>query len=104
MNASVAVTRPAAGTKFFHAAGKVQASSLPQDMRLQRMLGHLSALTCSNPDAVKDILVVACGAGVTAGSFVPYPTVQRIVSAHRAARAPKVAPMFGPKITTLLTG
>jgi spermidine synthase len=98
MNASVAVTRTAAGTKFFHAAGKVQASSLPQDMRLQRMLGHLSALTCSHPDAVKDILVVACGAGVTAGSFVPYPTVQRIVICDIEPLVPqRVAPMFGPE-------
>lgn len=96
MNASVAVTKTAAGTRFFHGAGKVQASSLPQDMRLQRMLGHLSALTCSHPDAIKDILVVACGAGVTAGSFVPYPTVQRIVICDIEPLVPKmVAPMFG---------
>jgi spermidine synthase len=56
----------------------VQASSDPQDMRLQRMLGHLAALThkTRNPESV---LVVALGAGVTAGSFVPYDSVKRIV-------------------------
>jgi spermidine synthase len=69
MNVSVAVTYDSDGFRYFHGAGKVQASSNPEDMRLQRMLGHISALT--KPDS-KDVLVVACGAGVTAGSFVPY--------------------------------
>ena len=95
MNVSVAVTQTAAGVRFFHGAGKVQASSQPQDMRLQRMLGHLSALTCKNPDQVKDVLVVACGAGVTAGSFVPYPSIKRIVICDIEPLVPKVvAPMF----------
>jgi spermidine synthase len=96
MNISVAVTRTGAGTRFFHGAGKVQASSLPRDMRLQRMLGHLSALTCKDPDKVKDVLVVACGAGVTAGSFITYPNVRRIVICDIEPLVPKfVAPMFG---------
>jgi spermidine synthase len=68
-NVSVAVTQDAWGYRYFHGAGKVQASSNPEDMRLQRMLGHITALTKKDP---KDVLVVACGAGVTAGSFVPY--------------------------------
>jgi spermidine synthase len=96
MNVSVAVTENAAGSRFFHGAGKVQASSQPQDMRLQRMLGHLSALTCKNPDQVKDVLVVACGAGVTAGSFMVYPNVKRIVICDIEPLVPKVVtPMFG---------
>ena len=95
MNVSVAVTQTAAGVRFFHGAGKVQASSQRQDMRLQRMLGNLSALTCKNPDQVQDVLVVACGAGVTAGSFVPYPSVKRIVICDIEPLVPKVvAPMF----------
>ena len=32
------------GVRNYHNAGKVQASSEPQDMRLQRMLGHLTTL------------------------------------------------------------
>jgi spermidine synthase len=96
MNVSVAVTRDSAGSRYFHGAGKVQASSQPQDMRLQRMLGHLSALTCRNPDQTRDILVVACGAGVTAGSFMLYPSVKRIVICDIEPLVPKVvAPMFG---------
>jgi spermidine synthase len=96
MNVSVAVTENAAGSRFFHGAGKVQASSQPQDMRLQRMLGHLSALTCKDPDQVKDVLVVACGAGVTAGSFMVWPNVKHIVICDIEPLVPKVVtPMFG---------
>jgi predicted membrane-bound spermidine synthase len=74
MNVSVAVTYDRAGYRYFHGAGKVQASSNPEDMRLQRTLGHISALTnyAQTGKTPKDVLVVACGAGVTAGSFVPY--------------------------------
>ena len=96
MNVSVAVTKLDANQIFFHGAGKVQASSTPEDMRLQRMLGHLSVLTQANPDDVKDVLVVACGAGVTAGSFVPYPNVERITICDIEPLVPKVVtPMFG---------
>jgi spermidine synthase len=96
MNVSVAVTKSTSGWLYFHGAGKVQASSDPQDMRLQRMLGHLSVLARRNPDEVKDVLVVACGAGVTAGSFVPYPFIQRITICDIEPLVPKVVtPMFG---------
>jgi spermidine synthase len=67
MNSSVAVTRvESSGATQFHVSGKVEASSLPQDMRLQKMLAHLPALVHPNPQTV---LVVGFGAGVTAGSF-----------------------------------
>jgi spermidine synthase len=105
MNVSVAVTKSASGARFFHGAGKVQASSQPQDMRLQRMLGHLSALTCKNPDQTKDVLVVACGAGVTAGSFVLYPSIRRIVICDIEPLVPKVvAPMFGKENYHIVDG
>jgi spermidine synthase len=45
-------------------------------MRLQRMLGHIPALLHPHPQSV---LVVGCGAGVTAGSFVTYPEIDKIV-------------------------
>jgi spermidine synthase len=105
MNVSVAVTTSSSGARFFHGAGKVQASSQPQDMRLQRMLGHLSALTCGDPERVKDVLVVACGAGVTAGSFVPYPNIKRIVICDIEPLVPKiVAPMFGKENYHIVDG
>jgi spermidine synthase len=93
MNVSVAVTVDTRGVRNFHGAGKVQASTHPQDMRLQRLLGHLSALAREKPEKV---LVVACGAGVTAGSFVVHPEVKRIVICDIERLVPTtVAPMFG---------
>jgi spermidine synthase len=75
-NASIAISRDPYGTRFFHISGKVEASSLPQDMRLQRMLGHLPALFHPHP---RSVLVVGCGAGVTAGTFVVHPEIERIL-------------------------
>src|SRR5262245_23663450 len=92
LNGSVAVTKWISGGRFFHSAGKVQASNEPHDMRLQRMLGHISALAHRKPESV---LVVACGAGVTAGSFVVHPDIKRIVICDIEPLVPKyVAPMF----------
>ena len=51
----------------------------PIDMRLQRMLGHIPALLHKKPESV---LVVACGAGITAGTLRPAPRRQ----AHRHLR------------------
>jgi len=105
MNVSVAVTKDASGNRYFHGAGKVQASSLAEDMRLQRMLGHLSALACRNPDQIEDVLVIACGAGVTAGSFVPYPGIRRIVICDIEPLVPRVvAPMFGKENYHIVDG
>jgi spermidine synthase len=105
MNVSVAVTKSTSGWRYFHGAGKVQASSEAQDMRLQRMLGHVSVLVRSNPDVVKDVLVVACGAGVTAGSFIPYPHIQNIVICDIEPLVPKViTPMFGEQNYHIVDG
>lgn len=105
MNVSVAVTKSPRGWRYFHGAGKMQASSNPLDMRLQRMLGHLSVLTRPNPGDVKDVLVVACGAGVTAGSFVPYPGIERITICDIEPLVPKVVtPMFGEENYHIVDG
>jgi len=74
--ASVAVTEGVAGAKQFHIAGKVEASDMDVDMRLERMLGHLPALLHPNP---KSVLIVGVGAGVTAGALSIHPEVERIV-------------------------
>jgi Spermidine synthase len=87
MNASVAVTELTSGVRNFHVSGKIEASSEPQDMRLQRMLGHLPALIHPEP---KSVLVVGCGAGVTAGSFVAYPSVERITICEIEPLIPRV--------------
>ena len=64
------------GVRNFHVSGKVEASTEVHDMRLQRLLGHVSALMHPRP---RTVLVVGFGAGVTAGSFVLHPSVERIV-------------------------
>ncbi len=87
MNSSVAVSVVDEGVRNFHVSGKIEASSEPQDMRLQRMLGHIPALVHPEP---KTVLVVGCGAGVTAGSFVVHPSVERIVICELEPLIPKV--------------
>jgi spermidine synthase len=79
------------GVRNFHVAGKVEASSEPQDMRLQRMLGHISALLDRDPQSV---LVVGFGAGVTAGSFVLHPGIKRIVICEIEPLIPKVVSTY----------
>lgn len=74
--ASIAVTEGIAGAKQFHIAGKVEASDMDIDMRLERMLGHVPALLHPHP---KSVLIVGVGAGVTAGSLSIHPEVERIV-------------------------
>jgi spermidine synthase len=94
MNSSIAVSEEASGARNFHVAGKVEASSLPQDMRLQRMLGQLSALLVNEP---KSVLVVGFGAGVTAGSFVLHPGIKRIVICEIEPLIPKVVSTYFSK-------
>jgi spermidine synthase len=92
LNGPIAVTVNTDGVRSFHAAGKVQASNLARDMRLQRLLGHISALGHKRPQSV---LVVACGAGVTAGAFVLHPSIERIVICEIEPLVPqRVAPRF----------
>ncbi|MEQ1948644.1 MAG: fused MFS/spermidine synthase [Bryobacteraceae bacterium] len=75
MNSSIVVSEYPNGTRYFHVSGKVEATTETFDMRLQRMLGHLSALYTKKPESV---LIVGFGAGVTAGTFVLHPTVKKI--------------------------
>ena len=76
MNSSVIVSQLPGGQIYFHVSGKVEASNEPFDMRLQRMLGDLPALIHPDPQSV---LIVGFGAGVTAGTFVVFPEIKRIV-------------------------
>jgi spermidine synthase len=92
MNASIAVSEDPNGARYFHVSGKVEAGSYPSDMRLQRMLGHLPALLNAKP---RSVLVVGFGAGVTAGSFLTYPGIERIVICEIEPLIPhKVADYF----------
>ncbi len=91
INASVAVSRLANGTLNYHNAGKVQASSEPQDMRLQRMLGHLTTLVPENP---KSVLVIGCGAGVTAGAVSVDPRVEKLTIVEIEPLVPKTVSTY----------
>ena len=86
--ASVAVTEGRAGARQFHIAGKVEASDMDIDMRLERMLGHVPALLHPNP---KSILIVGVGAGVTAGALSIHPEVERIVICEIEPMVPRSA-------------
>ena len=91
VTASVAVSRTPAGVLNYHNAGKVQASSEPQDMRLQRMLGHLTTLTPENP---RKVLVIGCGAGVTAGAVSVDPMVTDQTIAEIEPLVPRVVSTY----------
>jgi spermidine synthase len=91
VTASVAVSRTPAGVLNYHNAGKVQASSEPQDMRLQRMLGHLTTLVPENPQRV---LVIGCGAGVTAGAVSIDPLVKGEIIAEIEPLVPRVVSKY----------
>ena len=92
--ASVAVTVHTGGARQFHIAGKVEASDMDIDMRLERMLGHVPALAHPHP---RSVLVVGNGAGVTAGALAAHPEIQRIVICEIEPVVPKSAKMFFAK-------
>ena len=94
INSSVVISQR--GTqRFFYVSGKSEASSAPIDMRLQRMMGHIPALFHRQPQSV---LVVGFGAGVTAGSFVPYPDIKSITICELEPLIPPASDRyFGPE-------
>jgi spermidine synthase len=76
INSSIVVSEWDDGKRLFHISGKTEASNEPHDLKLERMLGHIPAMLHPAPQSV---LIVGFGAGVTAGSFVTYPEIKRIV-------------------------
>ena len=74
LTASIAVSR-SGDVVNYHSAGKIQASTEWQDMRLQRMLGHLTTLL---PSDSRRFLVIGLGAGVTAGAVSIEPHLERL--------------------------
>ncbi|MGH7654110.1 MAG: fused MFS/spermidine synthase, partial [Gemmatimonadaceae bacterium] len=91
INSSPAVSVLSNGVVNYHNAGKVQASSEPQDMRLQRMLGHFTTLIPAHP---RSVLVIGCGAGVTAGAVSISPLVERETIAEIEPLIPQVAAKY----------
>jgi spermidine synthase len=91
VTAAVAVSRTPTGVFNYHNAGKVQASSEPQDMRLQRMLGHITTLVPAHP---RNVLVIGCGAGVTAGAVSIDPLVEHETIAEIEPLVPDVVSTY----------
>ena len=88
MAAAVAVSKFPNGAMTFHVAGKIQASSVARDMRLQRMLGHLTSLVPAKP---RSVLVIGCGAGITAGAVSIDPEVEHVNIVEIEPLVPEVA-------------
>jgi spermidine synthase len=74
-NSSVAIGRWNDGAIEIDVNGHVEATTEPYDMKLQRMVGHLPLLLHPHP---KSVLGIGFGAGVSAGTFTRYPTIQKI--------------------------
>lgn len=91
LNSSIAVSEPSTGGRYFHVSGKIEASNVTHDMRLQRMLGHLPALFHPHP---RSVLVVGFGTGVTASTFILYPSVERVVVCELESLIPKTVSQY----------
>ena len=74
-NSSVAITQWNDGAVEVDVNGHVEATTEPYDMKLQRMVGHLPGVLHPNP---KSVLGIGFGAGVSAGTFTRYPTIEKI--------------------------
>jgi len=61
--------------RTLHISGKVVASNELEEMRLQRLLGHIPQMLHPNP---KSVLIIGLGTGVTAGTFVVDPRIEHI--------------------------
>lgn len=76
VNSTVVVATSMQGDRCFHVSGRIEATTSLPDMRTQRILGHLPALSHKQP---RTALVVGCGSGMTAGSLLLHPSIERIV-------------------------
>ncbi len=99
MSASVAVSE-GEGIRSFHVSGKVEASNAAPDMQHLRLLALLPALAQAQ---ARSVLVIGCGAGITAGSFLPYSNVDRITIVEIEPLIPqRVTPFFRQENYNLL--
>jgi len=73
--------------------GKVVATTAPVDLRLQRLLGHVPALLHGD---VRRALVIGCGTGMTAGSLLDLPELERLDLFEISAAVPEGARHFAP--------
>jgi spermidine synthase len=91
VSSSIVIAESDTGQRSYHVSGKTEATTAPEDMRLQRMLGHIPALVHANP---RSVLSWGFGAGVTAGSFVVHPGVERMVICELEPLVPAASTQF----------
>jgi spermidine synthase len=75
INSTVVISQWNDGAMQIDVNGHVEATNEPYDMKLQRMVGHLPALLHPNP---RRVLGIGFGAGVSAGTFTRYPSIESI--------------------------
>ena len=73
-NSSAVISRWEDGAMQIDVNGHVEATNEPFDMKLQRMVGHLAAILHPNP---RRVLGIGFGAGVSAGTFTRYASVEQ---------------------------
>jgi len=94
-NSSVAITQWLNGTIYVNVNGHVEATTELYDMTLQRMVGHLPALLHPDP---RSVLGIGFGAGVSAGTFTRYPSIQKITICEiEPVIPPASAKFFAPQ-------
>jgi spermidine synthase len=91
VSSSIAIAESDSGQRSYHVSGKTEATTALEDMRLQRMLGHIPALVHRNPQTV---LSWGFGAGVTAGSFVMHPGIEHMTICELEPLVPSASTQF----------
>jgi spermidine synthase len=90
---SIAISRVSDGNIQISVGGHVEATSIPFDMSLQRMMTHIPSVMHPNP---KKVLNIGFGAGVTAGSYTFHPDVKSITIVELEPKVPPTsAKWFG---------
>ncbi len=79
------------GSRHLSVNTKVQASTVPRDMLLQRLMGHLPVLLARDPS---NTLVVALGAGTTAGAVALHDEVRHVEIVELERRVAEAAHFF----------
>ncbi len=90
-NSSVAITRFPDENIEICVNGHVEATTTAFDMKLQRMVGHLPALLHPKP---KSVLGIGFGAGVSAGTFTRYPSIEKITICEIEPLIPPISTRF----------
>jgi len=93
-NSSVAISQWNDGAVEVDVNGHVEATTEPYDMKLQRMVGHLPALLHPQP---RSVLGIGFGAGVSAGTFTRYPSIEKITICE-------IEPIIPPTSTRYFSG